>query len=80
MQILSSPIETVLSNKITINKIVRSFKDSPKKPLRRRPRVAWWASTSSNGCLRPLGQNGTDKQNSSGAITKIGIQLRAVDF
>ena len=37
MQTLSSPIETVLSNKITRNIIVQSFKGSPRKPLRRRP-------------------------------------------
>ena len=33
MQRLSSPTGTVLSNKITRNKIVPSFKDSPRKPL-----------------------------------------------
>ena len=37
MQRLSYPTETVLSNKITKNRIVPSFKDSPRKPLRRRP-------------------------------------------
>ena len=37
MQRLSFPTETVLSNKITKNRIVLSFKDSPQKPLRRRP-------------------------------------------
>ena len=39
MQRLSYPTETVLSNKITRNRIVLSFKDSPRKPLRRRPAV-----------------------------------------
>ena len=34
---LSYPTETVLSNKITRNRIVLSFKDSPRKPLGRRP-------------------------------------------
>ena len=34
---LSYPTETVLSNKITRNIIVLSFKDIPWKPLRRRP-------------------------------------------
>ena len=34
---LSYPTETVLSNKITRNRIVISFKDSPRKPLGRRP-------------------------------------------
>ena len=38
MQRLSYPTETVLSNKITRNRIVLSFKDSLRKPLRRRPR------------------------------------------
>ena len=37
MQRLSYPTETVLSNKITRNNIVLSFKDSPQKPLRRQP-------------------------------------------
>ena len=37
MQIQSYPTETLLSNKITRNKIVLSFKDSPGKPLGRRP-------------------------------------------
>ena len=37
MQRLSYPTETVLSNKITRNRIVLSFRDSPRKPLRRRP-------------------------------------------
>ena len=37
--ILSYPTETVLSNKITRNRIVLSFKDSPRKPLRRRPGI-----------------------------------------
>ena len=40
MQRLSYPTETtVLSNKITRNRIVLSFKDSPRKPLGRRPLV-----------------------------------------
>ena len=37
MQRLSYPTETVLSNKITRNRTVLSFKDSPRKPLGRRP-------------------------------------------
>ena len=37
MQRLSYPSEIVLSNNITRNRIVPSFKDSPRKPLRRRP-------------------------------------------
>ena len=37
MQRLSYSTETVLSNKITRNKKVLSFKDSPRKPLGRRP-------------------------------------------
>ena len=37
MQRLSCPTETVLSNKITTNRTVISFKDSPRKPLGRRP-------------------------------------------
>ena len=37
MQRLSYLNETVLSNVITRNRIVLSFKDSPTKPLRRRP-------------------------------------------
>ena len=36
MQRLSYPTETVLSNKITRNRIVTSIKDSPRKPLGRR--------------------------------------------
>ena len=36
---LSYPTETVLSNKITRNRIVLSFKDSPRKPLGRRPKM-----------------------------------------
>ena len=42
MQRLSYPTEIVLllSNKITRNRIVPSFKDSPRKPLGRRPNVA----------------------------------------
>ena len=41
MQRLSYPTETVLSNKITRNIIVLSFKDSPRQPLRRQPREAF---------------------------------------
>ena len=37
MQRLSYPTETVSSTKIPRNRIVLSFKDSPRKPLRRRP-------------------------------------------
>ena len=37
MKRLSYPTETVLSNKITRNKFVLSFKDSPRKSLGRRP-------------------------------------------
>ena len=37
MQRLSYPTETVLSNKITRDRIFLSFKDSPRKPLGRRP-------------------------------------------
>ena len=37
MQRLSYRTETVLSNKIARNRIVLSFKDSPRKPLRRPP-------------------------------------------
>ena len=37
MQRQSYPIETVLSNKITRNIIVVSFKEIPRKPLGRRP-------------------------------------------
>ena len=45
MQRLSYPTETVLSNKITRNRIVLSFKGSPRKPLRRRPLLsAMWRS------------------------------------
>ena len=40
MQRQSSPTETVLSNKISRNRIVLSFKDSSRKPLRRRPEGA----------------------------------------
>ena len=40
MQRLSYLTETVLSNKISSNRLVLSFKDSPRKPLRRRPCVA----------------------------------------
>ena len=40
MQRLSYPTETVLSNNITRNRIVQSFKDSPPKPLRRRPIIS----------------------------------------
>ena len=39
MQRLSYPTETVLTNKITRNRIVLSFKDSLRKPLRRRPLI-----------------------------------------
>ena len=39
MQRLSYPTETVLSNKIARNRIVLSFKDSPRKPLGRRPHI-----------------------------------------
>ena len=35
--VLSNLTETVLSNKIIRNRIVQSFKDSPRKPLGRRP-------------------------------------------
>ena len=44
MQILSYLTETVLSNNITRNRIVLSFKDSPIKPLRQRPMVDKHAS------------------------------------
>ena len=37
MQILSYPIVTALCNKITRNRTVQSFEDSPRKPLGRRP-------------------------------------------
>ena len=40
MQRRSYSTETVLHNKITRNRIVLSFKDSPWKPLRRRPNDA----------------------------------------
>ena len=40
MQRLSYPTETVLSNRITRNIIVPSFKDRPRKPLGRRPAVS----------------------------------------
>ena len=43
---LSYSTETVLSNKITGNRIVLLFKDSPRKPLGRRPSL-----------YRPLKQN-----------------------
>ena len=39
MQRLSQLTETVLSNTITTHRIVLSFKDSPRKPLGRRPIV-----------------------------------------
>ena len=39
MQRLSYPTKTVLANKITRNRIVLSFKDSPRKPLGRRPKL-----------------------------------------
>ena len=46
---LSHPTETVLSNKITRNGIVLSFKDSPSKPLRRRPvHPVWFIMDTSN--------------------------------
>ena len=38
---LSYPTETVSSNKITRNRMVLSFKDSPRKPLRRQPMAAY---------------------------------------
>ena len=44
MQRLSYPTETVLSNEITRDRIVLSFKDSPRKPLGQRPK-------DSNTCL-----------------------------
>ena len=44
MQRLSYPTETVLSNKTTRKRIVLSFKDSPRKPLRRWPNFAEGAS------------------------------------
>ena len=37
MQILSYPIVTALCNKITRNRTIPLFKDSPRKPLGRRP-------------------------------------------
>ena len=40
MQRLSYQTENVLSNKSTRNRIVLSYKDSPRKPLGRRPREA----------------------------------------
>ena len=40
MQRLSYPNETVLSNKITRHIIILSSKDSPRKPLGRRPHIA----------------------------------------
>ena len=40
---LSYTTETVLPNKITRSRIVPLFKDSPRKPLRRRP-VHYWVS------------------------------------
>ena len=47
MQRLSYPTETVLSNKITTNRLVLSFKDSPRTPLGRRPFVPPRPTTSS---------------------------------
>ena len=47
MQRLSYPTEIVLSNEITRDRIVLSFQDSPRKPLRRRPT----ASTQVANCL-----------------------------
>ena len=38
MKRLSYPTETVLPTKITRNRIVPSFKDSPRRPLGRRPK------------------------------------------
>ena len=40
MQRPSYPTETVLLNKITRNRIVLSFKERPRKPLRRRPVIS----------------------------------------
>ena len=51
-QRLSYPTETVLSNKITRNRIVLSFKDSSQKPLRQRPPLP--PSLSGCCCLDPL--------------------------
>ena len=53
MQRLSYLTETVLYNKITRNRIVLSFKDSPRKPLGRQPREkdrrkTFYASSSEN--------------------------------
>ena len=39
MQRLSYPTETVLSKEVTRNRIVLSFKDSPRKPLGQRPTI-----------------------------------------
>ena len=52
MQRLSYRTETLLSNKITRNKIVLSFKDSPRKPLRRRPSTV--QSVGGTSALREL--------------------------
>ena len=41
MQRLSYPTETVISNKIMINRIVISFKHSPRNVLGRRPGVSY---------------------------------------
>ena len=49
MQKLSNLTETVLSNKITRNKIVPSFKDSPRKPLRRRGDLIQYQYAFANG-------------------------------
>ena len=57
---LSYPLETALSNKITRNTIVLSFKDSPRKPLRRRLQVSqkWgWSSGLEKGKMRSIPLN-----------------------
>ena len=41
MQRLSYTTETVLSNMVARKRIVLSFKDSPRKPLRRRRKVSY---------------------------------------
>ena len=51
-QRLSYPTETVLSIKITRHIIVQSFKDSPRKPFRRRP-----IERKNNLVLIPIGSN-----------------------
>ena len=45
MQKLSYPTETVLSNKIGRNRKVLSFKDSPRIPFGRRPKICIYCST-----------------------------------